>query len=58
VPAVWVPTPTGRHQAVLAHDAHLAALAITHGLEVISTDGDFARFAGLRWRDPLRRVER
>jgi len=43
---------------VLAHDAHLAALAITHGLEVISTDGDFARFAGLRWRDPLRRVER
>lgn len=35
-------------------DAHLAALAIEHGLTLCSTDGDFARFEGLRWEDPLR----
>lgn len=34
-------------------DAHLAALAIEHGLTLCSTDGDFARFAGLRWNNPL-----
>ncbi|MXW35882.1 MAG: type II toxin-antitoxin system VapC family toxin, partial [Chloroflexi bacterium] len=26
---------------------------IEHGCELISTDSDFARFAGLRWRHPL-----
>jgi hypothetical protein len=30
-------------------DAHLAALAIEHGAELCSADGDFARFSGLRW---------
>jgi predicted nucleic acid-binding protein len=35
-------------------DAHLAALAIEHGLTVCSTDGDFARFPGVRWENPLR----
>ncbi len=62
----WVPAPTPRHAEVLARllaapgvhgnlvpDAHLAALAIEHGLELNSTDGDFARFAGLKWRNPL-----
>jgi predicted nucleic acid-binding protein len=34
-------------------DAHLAALAIDHGLILCSTDGDFARFPGLRWENPL-----
>jgi uncharacterized protein len=34
-------------------DAYLAALAIEHGCELITTDGDFARFSGLRWRHPL-----
>jgi uncharacterized protein len=34
-------------------DAHLAALAIEHGCEFVTTDGDFARFPGLRWRHPL-----
>jgi predicted nucleic acid-binding protein len=34
-------------------DAHLAALAIEHGLILCSTDGDFARFPGLSWRNPL-----
>lgn len=35
-------------------DAELAALAIEHRCEWITTDGDFARFPGLRWRHPLR----
>ena len=37
----------------LVPDAMLAALAIEHGLELWSTDTDFARFGGLRWRNPL-----
>jgi uncharacterized protein len=37
----------------LTSDAHLAALAIEHGAELCSHDTDFARFAGLRWHDPL-----
>ena len=35
-------------------DAHLAALAIDNGCELLSTDSDFSRFPDLRWRDPLR----
>ena len=34
-------------------DAYLAALAIESGCEWISTDRDFSRFKGLRWRHPL-----
>jgi toxin-antitoxin system PIN domain toxin len=64
VPA-WIPLPTDRHRevltaliptvskAVLMPDAHLAALAIEHGLLLCSADGDFARFPGLRWANPL-----
>lgn len=37
----------------LVTDAYLAALAIEHGCELITTDSDFARFKGLRWRHPL-----
>jgi toxin-antitoxin system PIN domain toxin len=37
----------------LTSDAHLAALAIERGAELCSTDNDFARFGGLRWRNPL-----
>lgn len=67
-PSAWVPTPGPRHREVLAGlmakirptanllpDAHLAALAIEHGLMVASTDGDFARFPGVRWENPLAR---
>lgn len=36
-------------------DAYLAALAIEHGCELVTTDGDFGRFKGLRSRHPLRR---
>lgn len=62
----WIPTPTERHREVLAEllagsgvranlvpDAHLAALAIEHGLTLVSTDGDFARFPGIRFENPL-----
>ena len=65
--SAWIPQPTERHgeilgallaapgvHANLVPDAHLAALAIEHGLILCSTDGDFARFAGLRWENPLR----
>ena len=37
----------------LTTDAHLAALAIEHQCELHSNDSDFARFPGLRWRNPL-----
>lgn len=68
LPAVWIPLPTDRHAAILGTllqeteaganlvpDAHLAALAIEHGLTLQSTDGDFARFPQLQWQNPLRR---
>ena len=37
----------------LATDAHLAALAIEQGCDLCSTDADFARFARVRWVNPL-----
>jgi len=37
----------------LTTDTHLAALAIEHQCELHSNDSDFARFPGLRWRNPL-----
>lgn len=65
LPQTWIPLPTNRHLPIisglldeeskpdLAADAHLAALAIEHGLTVCSTDGDFARFRDVRWENPL-----
>ncbi|MGH2947416.1 MAG: type II toxin-antitoxin system VapC family toxin [Solirubrobacteraceae bacterium] len=66
-PCALVVHATDRHAAVLRElleplgtggnltgDAHLAALAIEHGAELYSSDADFSRFPGLRWRDPLR----
>jgi toxin-antitoxin system PIN domain toxin len=38
----------------LVSDAHLAAMAIEHGCEFCSSDADFGRFRGLRWKNPLR----
>jgi uncharacterized protein len=65
-PTAWVPRAAERHAEVLGellalpgirgnlvHDADLAALAIEHGLSLCSTDGDFGRFPGLRWENPL-----
>ena len=68
VPTVWIPLPTDRHAVILGDllcdaeavanlvpDAHLAALAIEHGVTLQSTDGDFARFPQLQWHNPLRK---
>jgi len=63
-PRAVVVAPGGRHweifvdlcanlQGALVADADLAALAIEHGCELVTTDSDFARFKGLRWRHPL-----
>jgi uncharacterized protein len=61
----WIPAPTDRHREVMkalipavttakhVPDAHLAALAIEHGLLLASSDSDFARFPGLQWENPL-----
>lgn len=38
----------------LVPDAYLAALAIESGCEWITTDRDYSRFPGLKWRHPLR----
>jgi uncharacterized protein len=43
----------GRAKGNLVADAYLAALAIESGCEWITTDRDFARFPGLRWRHPF-----
>jgi uncharacterized protein len=37
----------------LVADAYLAALAIESGSEWVTTDRDYSRFPGLRWRHPL-----
>jgi uncharacterized protein len=63
----WIPEPTARHRVILGPllsqvggranlvpDVHLAALAMEYGLVLCSTDGDFARFEGLRWENPLK----
>lgn len=65
-PASWIPLPTESHSDVLrdlihSHqphadlmpDAHLAALALEHGLTVYSADSDFARFSNVSWENPL-----
>ncbi|MEK7701848.1 MAG: type II toxin-antitoxin system VapC family toxin [candidate division NC10 bacterium] len=65
-PCVVVVHPGDRHSVLvrellrplgtagnLVSDAHLAALAVEHGAELNSCDGDFARFPRLRWVNPL-----
>ncbi|MGH7442415.1 MAG: type II toxin-antitoxin system VapC family toxin [bacterium] len=37
----------------LVPDAFLAALALEQGAEWLTTDRDFSRFVGLKWRHPL-----
>jgi toxin-antitoxin system PIN domain toxin len=36
----------------LTTDAHLAALAIEHGVMIVTFDRDFARFEGVQWTVP------
>lgn len=43
----------GQARGPLVTDAQLAALTIEHGGELYTTDRDFARFPGLRWKNPL-----
>jgi toxin-antitoxin system PIN domain toxin len=43
----------GAARGNLVSDAYLAALALESGSELVTTDRDFARFPGLRWRHPL-----
>ena len=63
---VWSPVPTDGHvdalvpllaldgvRGDLVADAHLAAMAMCHGLTLMTNDSDFARFPGLRWENPL-----
>jgi hypothetical protein len=63
---VWTPLPTDQHRRILSSllshvsgksnlvpDAHLAALAIEHGLVLCSADRGYARFPNLRWENPL-----
>lgn len=65
-PAVAIIEPGPRHFDILSalltaagtsgnvtSDAHLAAIAIERDAEVCSTDSDFGRFTGMRWRNPL-----
>lgn len=65
-PCVTIVHPGERHPSILRDlilgvgtagnlttDAHLAAVTIEHGAELCSCDGDFARFSGLRWNNPL-----
>ena len=65
-PICWIPAATEQTAIILGDlikdldlranlvtDAQLAALAIEHGLPVVSVDSDFARFGGLRWINPL-----
>jgi uncharacterized protein len=63
--AVWVPEPTDRHFHVLSqlltalprttmvNDAHVAAIAIEHGLTLCSADMGFRMFPGLKFHNPL-----
>lgn len=40
-------------RGAMVSDAYLAALAIEHDCDLVTADSDFARFPGLRWRNPL-----
>jgi toxin-antitoxin system PIN domain toxin len=66
--ATWVPVPGSQHAQILrglivdgdlrgnlVTDAHLAALAIEHGVGICSTDSDFARFSQITWVNPVAR---
>jgi uncharacterized protein len=65
-PSVTIIDPGPRHRMILRGlllpigtggnlpcDAHLAALALEHRAELCSSDRDFERFPGLKWRSPL-----
>lgn len=43
----------GQAVGPLFMDAVLAAIAMEHGATLCTTDRDFARFPGLKWKNPL-----
>ncbi len=64
-PAAVIAQPTPRHASLLrgllrdtgtagnlTTDAHLAAIALEHGADIVSYDRDFARFPGVQHRLP------
>jgi len=46
----------GHAGGVLSTDAHLAAITMEYGGTLYTTDSDFKRFPGLRWKNPLAKV--
>lgn len=64
-PPVWVPPATERTASILGDvvrrhsiggnlvpDAMLVAMAVEHGVPVVSADSDFARFPEVTWINP------
>lgn len=64
----WIPSAGPRHAEILGGlisagglrgnlitDAHIAAIALEHGVGVASFDSDFARFGDLAWLNPATR---
>lgn len=43
----------GQASGLLVSDAEIAALTVASGGVLYTTDRDFARFPGLRWKNPL-----
>ena len=43
----------GQASGPLVSDAEIAAITIEHGAVLHTVDRDFARFPGLRWKNPL-----
>ena len=66
LPTVWVPLPVPTHASLFGHlvvetaatagrvpDAHLAAIAIGHGLTLCSADAGFRIYRGLKLLNPI-----
>ena len=43
----------GQASGALVSDAEIAALTLEYGGVLYTADRDFARFPGLRWKNPL-----
>ena len=65
-PRAWLAEPSDHYAEVfirmirshqvrgpLVTDAQLAALALDHGVPIVSSDADFARFGEVEWINPL-----
>ncbi|MFN0095052.1 MAG: PIN domain-containing protein [Dehalococcoidia bacterium] len=70
-PGIWIPTPGDLHLSILGSlaaryglrgpelmDGHIAALAMEHGLTVVSFDRGFARFEAISWLNLATQVTR